>query len=97
MTNPQFGKHPKFIVRNENPFNGGPAPLHIVKSRVTPNDLFFVRSHGNVPEVHIEKYRLEITGKVSKTLSLSLDDIKNKFERVTVPATLQCAGIDVRS
>jgi len=92
MTKPQFGKHPEFIIRNENPFNGGPPPSHIVRSYVTPNDLFFVRSHGNVPEVDIEKYRLEITGKVAKNLSLSLDDIENNFERVTVPATLQCAG-----
>jgi sulfite oxidase len=35
---------------------------------------------------------LNINGKVNKELSLSLNEIKNNFERVEVSATLQCAG-----
>jgi sulfite oxidase len=86
------GKRAEFIVRSEDPFNGGPPPAQIIRSPITPNDLFFVRCHGNVPEVDSGKYRLEVTGNVSKPLSLSLDDIKNNFERVSIPATLQCSG-----
>lgn len=87
-----FGKHPEFIVRNLDPFNGGPPVQRIHQSAITPVDLFFVRSHGDVPEVDADSYRLEVTGKISKPLSLSLDDIQNRFARVSVPITLQCAG-----
>jgi sulfite oxidase len=87
-----FGKHENFVVRCENPFNGG-APLNLLtQNHVTPTNLFFVRSHGDVPQVDIDSYHLNISGKVKKTLSLSFDEIKNNFERVEVSATLQCAG-----
>jgi sulfite oxidase len=55
-------------------------------------DLFFVRSHGDVPLVDEGTYRLEVAGRVLKPLSLSLKEIKNRFARVSMPATLQCAG-----
>ncbi|HKY53641.1 MAG TPA: molybdopterin-dependent oxidoreductase [Anaerolineales bacterium] len=87
-----FDKHPDFVVRQENPFNAGPPPKLLNQSYITPTNLFFVRSHGEVPEVNLSSYRLEINGRVLRPLSLSLDEIKNNFERVNVSATLQCAG-----
>ena len=87
-----FDKHPDFVVRQENPFNAGPPPRLLNQSYITPTNLFFVRSHGNVPEVDVSSYRLEINGWVSQPLSLSLSDLKDNFERVNVSATLQCAG-----
>ncbi|MBC7879138.1 MAG: molybdopterin-dependent oxidoreductase [Anaerolineales bacterium] len=92
MTKPLFDKHTNFVVKQENPFNGGPPPKLLNRSHTTPTDLFFVRSHGDVPEVDVNSYRLEINGRVAKVLSLSLDEIKNNFEHVTISATLQCAG-----
>ena len=86
------GKHPEFVVRDPNPFNGGPPVRLIDRSHITPTELFFVRNHGAVPDVDVNAYRLEITGKVSKPLSLSLDEIKDCFARGAVPATIQCAG-----
>lgn len=87
-----FGKHPEFVVRSANPFNGGP-PAHLLgQSTVTPTNLFFARNHGDIPTVAMDSYRLEITGKVAKPLVFSLDEIQNRFTRVSVPATLQCAG-----
>ncbi len=87
-----FDKHPDFVVRQENPFNAGPPPRLLTQSYITPTNLFFVRSHGAVPEVDADSYRLEVNGQVLGPLSLSLDEIKNNFERVEVSATLQCAG-----
>ena len=50
-------------------FNGG---------AITPNDAFFVRYHlANIPlSIDPETYRLEVTGSVSRTLSLSISDLK---------------------
>ena len=92
MTKTFFDKHPDLVVKQENPFNAAPHPSLLTRSHVTPTDLFFVRSHGDVPDVDAGSYRLEVNGGVLKTLSLSLDEIQNNFERVTVSATLQCAG-----
>jgi sulfite oxidase len=85
-------KHIDFVIKQESPFNAGPPTKLLSGQYITPTDLFFVRSHGDVPEVDLVSYRLKVDGKVSKTLSLSLDELKNNFARVEVSATLQCAG-----
>ena len=87
-----FGKHARLIVREEEPFNAGPPPELLCQSFVTPTDLFFVRNHGSVPRIDPETYCLSITGMVNMPLKLSLDDLRRRFARKTVIATLQCAG-----
>jgi len=87
----QFGKHENFVVRCESPFNGG-APLNLLtQNHITPTNLFFVRNHGDVPQVDVNSFRLNIQYKNKRT-SFTLDEIKNNFEKVEVSATLQCAG-----
>ncbi len=92
MSKTNFGKHSDFVVKQENPFNASPPVKLLGRSSVTPTELFFVRSHGDVPMVNVDGYRLAVNGNVSKSLSLSLNELKNNFERVEVSATLQCAG-----
>jgi sulfite oxidase len=87
-----FEKHPDFVVRQAHPFNAGPPPRLLSQSYITPTNLFFVRNHGDVPEVDIHSYRLQINGRVLRSLSLSLEDLQDNFERVNISATLQCAG-----
>jgi sulfite oxidase len=87
-----FGKHSDFLVRQAEPFNGGP-PLSLLRADfVTPNGLFFVRSHAAVPEVDAAGYRLEIDGAARKPLRLSLAELHRRFPRRELTATLQCAG-----
>ena len=71
---------------------------------ITPNDAFFVRYHnmeipgvmdgfGIDPSIIDPKaFRLAVTGSVTTALSLSLKDLTEKYERVTVVAVNQCAG-----
>lgn len=61
---------------------------------LTPNDAFFVRYHlANVPtEIDPEKFRVAVKGKVATPLSLSLAELKAKFEPVEVVAVNQCSG-----
>jgi sulfite oxidase len=87
-----FDKHPDFVVRQAHPFNAGPPPRLLSQSYITPTNLFFARSHGDVPEVDVHSYRLQISGRVLRPLSLALNDVQDNFERVNVSATLQCAG-----
>jgi len=70
------------------------TPLQYFFSDLTPNDAFFVRWHlsGIPTSVELRTFRLEVSGLVQKPLSLSLDDVKSKFEPVSVVAFSQCAG-----
>ena len=83
---------PHFIVRSHDPLNGGPDHTVLGREFITPNDLFFVRNHGNVPEVDAANYRLNVGGMLGCPVSYSLDDLAQCFERVEVISTLACAG-----
>lgn len=53
----------KLRVPSSHPWNSEPLDLSVlVDSFFTPNDLFFVRNHNNVPLVDPESYVLEIEG-----------------------------------
>jgi sulfite oxidase len=85
-------QHPGMHVYQNYPLNVG-APLELIRQAfVTPQQCFFVRSHGVVPHIHARSYRLTVTGQVRTPLELSLEDLRTHFPASTVMATLQCAG-----
>jgi sulfite oxidase len=86
-----FGKHSGLLVRQEDPLNGGPDLPLLRRSFFTPNELFFVRNHGAVPQIEPSSYRLVVNGRVQRPLRFSLEELR-RLPKVTVPATLQCAG-----
>jgi DMSO/TMAO reductase YedYZ molybdopterin-dependent catalytic subunit len=61
---------------------------------ITPNDAFFVRYHlADIPlRIDPEKFRLDIKGKVSSPLSLSLQDLRTFFEPIEIVAVNQCSA-----
>ena len=61
---------------------------------LTPNDAFFVRYHlAQIPtEIDAEKFQIEIKGKVNSPLTLSIADLKTKYEPVEIVAVNQCSG-----
>lgn len=91
-TVPPWGKHPELVVHSREPFNGGPPAARQGESFLTPNDLFFVRNHAAVPDIDPAAHRLVVRGLVATPLELSLTDLEERFERVEVTATVQCAG-----
>jgi DMSO/TMAO reductase YedYZ molybdopterin-dependent catalytic subunit len=70
------------------------TPIHYFETDLTPNDAFYVRWHlsGIPTSVDPRTYRLEISGNVTKPLSLSLRDLQTKFPPVSYVALCQCAG-----
>lgn len=79
-------------IYQKDPLNAG-APLeHLRRSFLTPADLFFIRTHGSLPVVDRDAYRLAIGGMVQNPLEFSLDDLLTRFPQRTVTATLACAG-----
>jgi sulfite oxidase len=80
------------VVWFEEPLNAETPLEHLCESFVTPTEVFFVRNHGPVPSVDPSSYALTVDGLVRNPLSLSLDELRDRFERSTVTATLMCAG-----
>ena len=79
------------IVHSEAPYNAEPELAALRESHETPAEEFYVRSHGNVPEVEAGTFVLEVGGFVATPLRLTLADL-GRFPQRTIDATLQCAG-----
>src|SRR5712691_7026901 len=67
------------------------TPLEGVRSWVTPNRLFFVRNHFDVPALSTDDWRLWVEGCVEHPVELTWDDLAALPER-SVFATVECAG-----
>ncbi len=85
-------KDPKLIIHTNNPVNAEPPVDLLRENFITPLPLYYIRNHGEVPEIDPETFRLKINGSVEHELELSLSSIKNDFSKLTVMATMQCAG-----
>lgn len=71
------------------------TPFNVFNEGIfTPNDAFFVRYHlANLPlSIDPASHRLAVNGLVEKPLSLSLEDLRTKFEPVEIAAVNQCSG-----
>lgn len=78
------------IVHNDRP-EDLESPVSYLNQWITPNDSFFVRQHLPRPSVDEASYKLVVTGRVSKQLTLSLADLQ-RLRQFTVPAVLECTG-----
>jgi sulfite oxidase len=78
------------IVRSHRPLDLE-TPVEVFDRFLTPNHLFFVRSHFGAPAISLGPWTLHIRGLVERPLSLGLDDL-SAMEEVTAPALLQCSG-----
>lgn len=78
------------IVRQDEPENLE-SPRSIFDSYLTPDHLFYVRSHFKVPVLDVSDWRLRIEGAVEQAREFNYGDILAMPAR-TVVATLECAG-----
>ena len=54
--------------------------------------MFFVVNHGKVPRLVEDEFALYILGMVHRPVRLSLNDLKTRFLKVNISATLKCAA-----
>uniref|UniRef100_A0A9J7ZMI6 Sulfite oxidase n=1 Tax=Cyprinus carpio carpio TaxID=630221 RepID=A0A9J7ZMI6_CYPCA len=85
-------RHPALQINSLKPFNAEPPASILSDNYITPSVIFFKRNHLPVPRVDPEAYRLEIEGLSGGVVSLSLSELKSRFPKHTITATLQCAG-----
>ncbi len=90
MTTPT--RNSQLIVHQEYPLNAEPPANRLRQSFLTPQPLFYVRTHGSIPAVDPTSYRLLVTGLVEQPRELSFDELQSMAPAHTVTATLECAG-----
>ena len=79
-------------VHSVDPMCAGPDVEALVEEYVTPTELHYIRDHGPVPAIDLDDYLLIVDGLVRQPMSLSLAELKDRFARHEITATLQCAG-----
>lgn len=79
-------------ILNDRPINAE-TPAHLLDDNITPASHHFVRNNG-IPPTNIDpdSWTLTIDGLVDKPLSLSIADLKSRFEVITQQLVLECAG-----
>lgn len=78
------------IIRERDPVNLE-YPFDQLSGFLTPNDLFYIRSHFKAPILDRGTYKLTIGGAVQKPFHIGYEELI-AMPSVTRPATLECAG-----
>ncbi|MBI2536656.1 MAG: molybdopterin-dependent oxidoreductase, partial [Gemmatimonadetes bacterium] len=70
------------------------TPRQYFRHGFTDNAAFFVRWHLDLHPnaIDLSVWRLNVEGNITRSLSLSLDDLVNRFTPVSVAAVNQCSG-----
>ncbi len=76
----------RMIVQQQNPFNAEPYPDALVAAHLTPQALFYVRSHGDVPPLG-QGHQVIVGDR-----AWNRETLEQSFPTRHVAATLQCAG-----
>jgi DMSO/TMAO reductase YedYZ molybdopterin-dependent catalytic subunit len=67
------------------------TPLEALRYDVTPVGLHYLLIHYDIPLIDPKTWKLAVTGRVRRELSLSLDDVRAR-PATTLPVTMECAG-----
>jgi sulfite oxidase len=89
----EANKDPDLTVLGDRPFVAE-TPEHMLDDDTTPIEKFFVRNNGITPEPveDPDAWELTIEGEVETPLTLTLAEIKERFEHVTYRMVLECGG-----
>lgn len=87
------GKNAGLSVIGDRPFVAE-TPEHLLDDDTTPIEKFFVRQNGTPPDpaADPDSWTVSIEGLVNTPLTLSVADLKSRFEHVTYRMVLECGG-----
>lgn len=80
------------ILHRGFPRNAEPRPMALAAGFVTPQADFYVRNHGNVPQLASSGYsiRIEVPGR--SPVEVSVAELRSRHAARSVMAVMQCAG-----
>ncbi len=77
---------------NDRPVNAE-TPAHLLNDAITPTARHFVRNNGIPPEdVDVDAWTLTIDGLVDNPMTLTIKDLKEKFEVHEMALVVECGG-----
>jgi DMSO/TMAO reductase YedYZ molybdopterin-dependent catalytic subunit len=77
---------------NDRPVNAE-TPAHLLNDAITPTARHFVRNNGIPPEdVDVDAWTLTIDGLVDNSMTLTIQDLKEKFEVHEMALVVECGG-----
>jgi DMSO/TMAO reductase YedYZ molybdopterin-dependent catalytic subunit len=80
------------VLLNDRPVNAE-TPPHLLDDPITPTNRFFIRNNGVVPEdTSPDGWELTVDGLVDNPMELTIPDLKDQFEVVTMALTIECGG-----
>ena len=80
-----------FVVHSQQPLNAEPYPAALIEHFRTPQSRFYIRNHGDIPQLEID-HEVDVIGHVESPFSFRLADLRGDFAERKVTAVLQCAG-----
>jgi sulfite oxidase len=84
-------RDPRLRILTSQPCNAE-TPGEGLSEFLTPNDVFYVRNHMWVPVIEEPEHRLTIELPDGEEKSYTMEDLKERFPKHKITATLQCAG-----
>ena len=84
-------RDPRLIVLSEKPFNAE-TPREGLNTFITPEDVFYVRQHLWVPETKGDGHKVVVQLPDGEEREYSVEELRSRFRKATVTATLQCSG-----
>jgi DMSO/TMAO reductase YedYZ molybdopterin-dependent catalytic subunit len=83
----------RLILQGERPLNAE-TPEHMLDDDVTPEDKFFIRNNGSVPEAAADPrtWKIAIGGEVNAPIEITLGDLEARFPLVTRRLQMECGG-----
>lgn len=82
-----------FKFHSKKPCNAEPPESLLTQEWITPASIHYIRSHHPVPVVtNPENFTLKVDVGEGKIHSFCLNDLKTKFPKTEIVATLQCSG-----
>ena len=79
------------IIRSGSPADFETPVQFLDKAWLTPNDLYYVRSHLPTPNIQLNTWRLTVDGEVNQSLNLTMKEIHG-FKGIDRTVTLECSG-----
>jgi len=77
---------------NDRPVNAE-TPAHLLDDPITPKNRHFIRNNGIVPaETSAEGWTLAVDGLVDSPMEMTIDELRDNFEVVTLALALECGG-----
>jgi DMSO/TMAO reductase YedYZ molybdopterin-dependent catalytic subunit len=80
------------VLLSDRPVNAE-TPAHLLDDPITPNNRFFIRNNGVVPDnTGPDGWEFTVDGLVDNPMKLTIPDLKEQYEVVTMALVVECGG-----